>query len=480
MEFNSPSYSPSSLCDRDHSTYGSANQRMGDIAQGPPFHFFVNFILGRIQYSSNRQVIPQHLSNPSHQFLSHVTAIRQIPINPSALIPTFVMPRAPKSKQTTTEISTPAMTRGRAMASPSVISVAPANPHRKNSNRWYTWETVNNPITPSSLPTQLDSTVQELRNISTRLRALDDYATDKWDTLDGLLDDKIEILAAAIANQLKPLLESNTSSSNGIQTPVVVPTVLPVLPTANLNGNSPPNVSSLWNWVDQSVLETILALQFDVTNLYKLTAPEDVTLFNLNLEMTHHGGILINPDGTLTAITSTSKLDKSLPSYAHWTSAFSVYASVRASYDPTGTLGPALIMFMREVNHLQLNFPWPKVLRYFFEFFRDRQDKPASHWLEPHLKAHTKFLHHNDAPVLTLGPNGDRVRKSSPSKTSATHTSAHGEPPKKRYTAEEKALQICQAYNLADKKCQPNCPWGRRHVCLISGCGKPHPQFEHK
>ena len=187
---------------------------------------------------------------------------------------------------------------------------------------------------------------QELRNITTRLRALDDYATDKWDTLDSLLDDKIEVLATAIGNRIKPQLETNTPSPNNIQTPTVASMVQPIMSTANLNGNSPPNVTSLRNWVEQSVLESILAMQFDVTNLYKLTPPEDVTLFNLNLEMTHHGGILINPDGSLTAITSVSKLDKSLPTYAHWFSAFSVYASIRTSYDPTGTLGPALFMFM--------------------------------------------------------------------------------------------------------------------------------------
>jgi len=223
------------------------------------------------------------------------------------------MPRAQKSKQTVVETSSPVTTRRRAMAASSTISVAPTNPHRRNSNRWYTWETVNNPTTLTEHPERLDSTTQELQNITTRIRAIDDYTTDKWDTLDSLLDDKIEVLATAIANRLEPLLKSNTPTSNTIQTAMVATTAHPVLPTANLNGNSPPNVTSLWNWVEQSVLETILAMQFDVTNLYKLTPPEDVTLFNLNLEMTHHGGILINPDGTLTAITSVSKLDKSLP-----------------------------------------------------------------------------------------------------------------------------------------------------------------------
>ena len=128
------------------------------------------------------------------------------------------------------------------------------------------------------------------------------------------------------------------------------------------------------------------------------------------------------------------------------------------------------------MNHLQIEFPVAERS----SIFRDRQNKLASQWVEPHLKAHTKFLHHNDAPVIISGPSNGRIRKLSPSKLSATHANGPGESSKKRYTAEEKAQQICLAYNLPDKRCQPTCPWGRRHVCLISGCGKPHPQFEHK
>ena len=72
-----------------------------------------------------------------------------------------------------------------------------------------------------------------------RLRAIDDYATDKWDELGNLLDEKIEVLATAIGNRLEPLFKSNTPLSNNTQTPVAVPTVHPVLPTTNLNGTSP-------------------------------------------------------------------------------------------------------------------------------------------------------------------------------------------------------------------------------------------------
>jgi len=102
--------------------------------------------------------------------------------------------------------------------------------------------------------------------------------------------------------------------------------------------------------VDKPVLATILVLEFDATDLHKLTPPEDVSLFDLNLDASAHGGILIL-NGQVTSVTNTTKLDKSLPTYYHWLSAFTVYASIRTTFDVTGTVGPALFMFMREINH---------------------------------------------------------------------------------------------------------------------------------
>ena len=198
--------------------------------------------------------------------------------------------------------------------------------------------------------------------------------------------------------------------------------------------------------MEKSILATIQALQFDVTNLHKLTPPEDATLFDLNLGTGTYGGLLINPDGTVTSVTSMSKPDKSLPSFSHWFSSFSVYASIRATYDPTGTIGPALFMFMRDMNHYQLNFPWFQVLRYFFETFRDCQGKPAHAWLLPNVRAYTKFLHHNVAPITLSTPSGSH--KPTPAKLSKGRNNAGTEPrepTKKRYTPEEirDALLCC-------------------------------------
>ena len=119
---------------------------------------------------------------------------------------------------------------------------------------------------------------------------MDDTFNDRWDSLDELLDNKIEVLASAIAAKIGSgaTLPSRTTGP----TTDLVPHQ-PVLPTTNQNGIPPPSLTSLWNWVDKSMLATILALEFDATDLHKLTPPEDVSLFDLNLNASAHGGILI-------------------------------------------------------------------------------------------------------------------------------------------------------------------------------------------
>ena len=121
---------------------------------------------------------------------------------------------APKSKQTKAK-STPSLTtRSKAKASGTTPEEVTANPHRKNTKLWNEWEATNNPIPPSE-PTVVGTTttsnptgaVQDLQNLTTRLRALDDYTTDKWEGLDSLLDSKIELLATALANHLEPLVK---------------------------------------------------------------------------------------------------------------------------------------------------------------------------------------------------------------------------------------------------------------------------------
>src|SRR5437762_5816984 len=101
------------------------------------------------------------------------------------------MARASKSKQTKAKSTPPLTTRSKAKATATTLDGATGNPHRRNTNLWKQWEATNNPI-PSIEPTVVgtiptigtDNSVlaaQDLQNLTTRLRALVDYTTDKWE-----------------------------------------------------------------------------------------------------------------------------------------------------------------------------------------------------------------------------------------------------------------------------------------------------------
>ena len=85
----------------------------------------------------------------------------------------------------------------------------------------------------------------------------------------------------------------------------------------NLNDNFPLNLTAQWDWIEKSVLTIIIDLEFDVTNLYKLISSKDIILFNLNLEIVIYEELLIEMDGIISSITTMSKIEKTLPSFAH-------------------------------------------------------------------------------------------------------------------------------------------------------------------
>jgi len=69
--------------------------------------------------------------------------------------------------------------------------------------------------------------------------------------------------------------------------------------------------------VEKSVLTIIIDLEFDITNLYKLTPSKDIILFNLNLEAAIYEELLIEMDGFISFVMTISKLNKILSSFAH-------------------------------------------------------------------------------------------------------------------------------------------------------------------
>src|SRR5271154_109727 len=99
------------------------------------------------------------------------------------------MAAAKKSKQTNARAT---QSRAAAVSDPRLDGLV--NPHRKGSKVWSTWEEANPlPIAPAPPVTPEPRLNVDLQQVATRLRAIDDYSTDKWEGLDGLLDNKIEI-----------------------------------------------------------------------------------------------------------------------------------------------------------------------------------------------------------------------------------------------------------------------------------------------
>ena len=90
-----------------------------------------------------------------------------------------------------------------------------------------------------------------------------------------------------------------------------------MLLTANLNDNFSLNLTAQWDWVEKSVLTSIIDLEFDVTNLYKLIPSKDIILFNLNLEIAIYKQLLIEMDEVISFIIMMSKIEKTLSSFAH-------------------------------------------------------------------------------------------------------------------------------------------------------------------
>jgi len=130
------------------------------------------------------------------------------------------MTHAPKSKQIKTKSTSSLTIKSKIKASRITLEKATTNSHRRNMKLWKEWEAINNFISSSESiivrTTMISNSmrvVQDLQNLITRLRALDDYIMNKWKSLDNLLDNKIEHLIITLINHLQSLI-TNIVNSN--------------------------------------------------------------------------------------------------------------------------------------------------------------------------------------------------------------------------------------------------------------------------
>ncbi len=170
----------------------------------------------------------------------------------------------------------------------------------------------------------------------------------------------------------------------------VTTTVPPVVPTSvrgiSNSGTSsipyiaPPslNVLSRWPWVDENIVEAIGNGQFDINHLPKLHREEDAR--NRHIKATAEG--IFNPfDRSKPAevFVGQTKLHQAFKEPASFFSAWNVYTSIHTSYCPER--GPGLSLFSERIYfHIQLNYPWYKILNYILAFFRAHQNSAPEVW----------------------------------------------------------------------------------------------------
>ena len=184
----------------------------------------------------------------------------------------------------------------------------------------------------------------------TRLRAFNDYITNKWKSFNSFFDSKIEHFIIALINRLQFLI-TNAINSSITASQQFAQAVHSMLFTMNLNDNSFLNLIAQWNWMKKFVLTIIIDLQFNVTNLYKFTSLKNIILFNLNFKTIIYEELLIKMNEVISFVTMMSKIEKTFSSFTHWFFIFSIYISIKMTYDQIEMINSALFLFMREINH---------------------------------------------------------------------------------------------------------------------------------
>ena len=219
--------------------------------------------------------------------------------------------------------------------------------------------------------------------------------SDSIDRLNNTLQDGFERMTieirqtnASIFSQLMERLEGidGEPSLDRTVTTIVPPVVPTSVPGVSNSGTSsipyiaPPslNVLSRWSWVDQNIVEAIGNGQFDINHLPKFHREEDAR--NRHIKATTED--IFNPfDKSKSAevFIDQIKLHQAFKEPASFFSAWNVYTSIRTSYYPEH--GPGLSLFSERIYfHIQLNYPWYKILNYILAFFRAHQNSASEVW----------------------------------------------------------------------------------------------------
>ena len=129
---------------------------------------------------------------------------------------------------------------------------------------------------------------------------------------------------------------------------------------------SPSNVLSRWSWVDQTIVESIGNGEFDINHLPKLHREEDTR--NRHIKTSIEG--VFNPFDTTKpseVLVGQTKMHQAFKDPATFFSAWQVYTSIRSTFRPERA--PGLALFSERIYfHIQLNYPWYKILNYIIAF----------------------------------------------------------------------------------------------------------------
>ena len=214
-----------------------------------------------------------------------------------------------------------------------------------------------------------------------------------------------------------------------------------------LAASSSLNVLSRWSWVtDETIIASIANGNFDINQLPKLHREEDFR--NRHGKATAEGVFnpfdKSKPSEVLMGQTKMHQVFKDLPTFF---SAWQVYTSIRSTYSPDRA--PGLALFSERIFfHVQLNYPWYKILNYILAFFRKHQNSPPDIWNDVDgvlVANHLAVSQQKPEAVVTTPSTTGKSNKSSDPSISQ---------------------QICRNWNRMEIGCK-NLDCQRRHNCAI-------------